>query len=368
VESTNLVLPTQLTALDGDFFLPKTLHLAIQAVGLGKTQSLGVDKRVMVAIHNNDAGVQPPCPVAVAVVVVAWNSGAALERCVAAALRQSPAEVVVVDNASTDASIARVRAAFPAVRVVRLAENIGFAAGCNLGVAVTHAPYVLFLNDDAELDAGYLPTLVEALAAQPRAASAVGKLVDVRREGRFIDSAGIMLVRHALRPDDRGHGEADWGQYDGPSEIFGPTGAAALYRREALLDRADTPFDAALFAYYEDVDLAWRLRRRGWKHLYIPTATARHPRRGQGVKPRRMAVRAFVNRYTVWLKHESARRFLRYGALALAWEAARLVRVGLRDPKFLAGIGGALLPALQRGWRARRREHRLTRGVDAGGA
>src|SRR6185437_11883096 len=149
------------------------------------------------------------------VVVVAWNSGPALERCLNAALQQSPQEVVVVDNASTDASIARVRELFESVRVVRLAENVGFAAGCNLGVAVTHAPYVLFLNDDAELDPGYLSTLLAALEAQPRAASAVGKLVNVRREGRFIDSAGITLVWHALRPDDRGHGEADRGQYDG---------------------------------------------------------------------------------------------------------------------------------------------------------
>lgn len=327
------------------------------------------------ALHNIAA---PPPALAgppVAVVVVAWNSGPALLTCLAAALAERPAEIWVIDNGSQDGSIAAVRRTFerrtaPAVRVISLTHNTGFAAACNLGVALSAAPYILFLNDDAELVPGYLSTLVAALEARPGAASAVGKLIYRCDGGVFIDSAGLALTRHALRPDDRGQGEPDVGQYDVPEEIFGPTGAAALYRRTALLDRPpnrfDAPFDTSLFAYYEDVDLAWRLGRRGWKHLYIPAATAAHPRRGPGQKPRPIALRAFVNRYTVWLTHESAARFCRYAPVALAWETARLARLALKDPKFVAGIGGALLPALQRGWRARRRERRLLRGVDAG--
>ena len=77
---------------------------------------------------------------------------------------------------------------------------------------------------------------------------------------------------------------------------------------------------------YEDVDLAWRLRNKGYRHLYEPRALALHERRGANKKPRDIAERAFVNRYATWLKNESFLRFLVYGLLALGWEAVRLVR------------------------------------------
>jgi GT2 family glycosyltransferase len=298
-----------------------------------------------------------PAPQPVAVVIVSWNSGPDLTACVRAALAEGPAEVVVVDNGSTDGSVEALEAEVPQARVLRMGDNVGFAAGCNVGVAHTVAPYVLFLNDDALLQPGYLARLVEALEAAPRAASAVGKLVYDQGGARRIDSAGLRLDAYALRPMDRGQGEVDYGQYDAPEEVFGATGAAALYRRAAF-DAVGGAFDAELFAYYEDVDLAWRLRNRGWQHLYVPGAVALHGRRGPGSKPAAIRARAFVNRYVVWLKNESAWRFAGYGGLALAWEAARLARIGMRDPQALRQIGAALGPALWRGvkarWRARR--------------
>ena len=279
-----------------------------------------------------------PASLPVAVVVVAWNSGPALLDCLRAALAEAPAEVLLVDNGSTDAAVAAVRAQLPAVRGLSLAENHGFAAASNLGTCMSQAPFVFFLNDDAVLERGHLRRLLAALQAQPGAASAQGKLVTHRHGRRHIDSAGIVLHAHALRPLDRGHGELDRGQYDASGEIFGPTGAAALYRRSALADLPEGPFDAALFAYYEDVDLAWQLRRRGWRHLYVPQALAEHPRRGPDVKPTRIAARAFLNRYRVWRRNETWWRFASYAPLALLWESARLLRVGRRRPALLAQI------------------------------
>lgn len=286
----------------------------------------------------DDLPVAPPMPQPVAVVIVSWNSAAGLGPCLKSVVAEQPAEVLVIDNGSCDRTVPMVRQAFPEVRVIPLARNEGFARGCNLGVALSTAPYVLFLNDDAILQPGYLRTLTAVLDATPTAASATGKLVEVRRGQRYIDSAGIELCAHALRPLDRGYGEVDRGQYDRAEDIFGPSGAAALYRRAALAALSDEPFDVALFAYYEDVDLAWRLRRQGWRHLYVPDAVAQHRRRGPTNKPATIAAQAFVNRYVVWLKNESLARFAAYGPLAVAWELVRLARLGRKSPATLGRI------------------------------
>ena len=297
-------------------------------------------RRVPAAVSRwrKSASLLPVKPLPVAIVVVSWNSGPALETCLRSALAQQPAEIVVIDNASTDGTRLLLRRQFPQVKTLLQSDNVGFAQGCNLGVAATVAPFVLFLNDDAVLEAGYLATLVAALRAQPSAASAIGKLTCVMNGVRIIDSAGIELCAYALRPLDRGHGEVDVGQYDTPQDIFGPSGAAALYRRAALSTLADAPFDQNLFAYYEDVDLAWRLRRLGFRHLYVPSALAQHTRRGPAQKPADIAARAFVNRYVVWLKNESWQRFATYAPVALPWESVRLLRIGLRNPRALGRI------------------------------
>ena len=289
-----------------------------------------------------------------AVVVIAWNSGDALADAVASAWRQNPQEVVVVDNHSTDHSIAGLRHRFRGVHVISLAQNVGFAAACNVGIAWTRAPYLFFLNDDAVLAPGHLQILLQALGPDLRAASAQGKLTYQDGGVRRIDSAGLRLDRYALRPTDRGQGERDDGQYDTPARIFGPTGAAALYRRTALDAAGEGGFDSRLFAYYEDVDLAWRLGNLGWHHLYEPRALATPARRGPRNKPRAIMERAFVNRYTVWVKNERPVRALWYAPCALMWEAARLARLLRRDPTTTWRIVRQAPRAILRGVSARR--------------
>jgi GT2 family glycosyltransferase len=117
-------------------------------------------------------------------------------------------------------------------------------------------------------------------------------------DGRTLDSTGIVMTRNQ-RHLDRGAGEPDQGQYETPGEVFGPTGAAALYRYDCLGDVAVDGqfFDEDFFAYREDADLAWRCRLLGWRSLYVPSAVARHRRR---VTPeRRRALPAALNRYSV---------------------------------------------------------------------
>jgi GT2 family glycosyltransferase len=281
----------------------------------------------------------------VSIVIITWNSQSEIEPCLSSAAHEDPAEIVVVDNGSTDGTIDLVRRVAPHAKTIELGKNRGFSSGCNVGVRASSAPYVLFLNSDAVVEPGYLTTLVAALEARPDAASAVGKLVYQDNGTRYIDSTGISLRLYAMSPLDRGRGEVDRGQYDRPEEVFGPSAAAALYRRAALDAVGPEFFDEDLFAYYEDVDLAWRLRNLGWRHLYVPTAIAHHARRGPDQKPAAIAARAFANRALVWLKNDSWPHLVLWGPVLVARELVRLGRVALRRSDILPGIAANLARA-----------------------
>jgi GT2 family glycosyltransferase len=181
----------------------------------------------------------------------------------------------VLDNASTDGTIERL-ANFD-VALVRSPSNTGFAKAHNDLIRAYPAEYVLILNPDAILRGDFLENILAALEARPDAASATGKLL--RMDGVTIDSTGIVMLR-SQRHLDRGAEEPDRGQFDKPEDVFGPSGAAALYRLKALNDVAINSqyFDEDFFAYREDADLAWRCRLMGWSSIYVPSAVALHRR------------------------------------------------------------------------------------------
>ncbi len=184
-------------------------------------------------------------------------------------------EVIVVDDASTDGSLAMVRESFPGVRVVALEENQGFVRACNAGVEGAKAgrgDVVVLLNNDTEAEPGWLEALVTALVEHPEAGSAASKMLLFDRRDT-LHTAGDLMGADGI-PRNRGVWQTDEGQYDADVWVFGACGGAAAYRREAW-DEAGG-FDEALFMYLEDVDLAWRLQLRGWKCLYVPEARIYH--------------------------------------------------------------------------------------------
>lgn len=223
------------------------------------------------------AGARAP----VAAVIVTRNSAAYVEDCLASLERAQhpPAEIVVVDSGSTDDTAARVRAASPRAQLVLCGTNAGFCRANNLGIAKTTAPFVLVLNPDTKLDERFLEVLLDAFD-DPRVGVAAGKLL--RFDGVTLDSAGQLLGR-SRQPIDRGYGERDDGSFERDGEVFSACGAAALYRRAALDGAADPGgeyFDEAFFAYYEDLDLAWRMRRLGYVVVYRHRAVGYHHRGG----------------------------------------------------------------------------------------
>ncbi len=217
--------------------------------------------------------------VKVAVNIVTFNSARDIAACLQSLLSQTFDDfaVHVFDNASADDTL-KIIEPFEIEYLTRSPVNTGFCKAHNELVRRFPSEYVLFLNPDTILSPSFIEELVRALDSQPTAASASGKLL--RMDGKTIDSTGIIMLREQ-RHLDRGSDQADMGQFDSPEEIFGPSGAAAIYRRKALDDAAITGqyFDEDFFAYREDADLAWRCRLLGWTSIYVPSAVARHRRR-----------------------------------------------------------------------------------------
>ncbi len=213
------------------------------------------------------------------VVLVNWNSRDDLVACLESLRAQThrELEVVVVDNGSEDGSAAMVRERFPEVTLIDAGENLGFAEGCNRGIAACTGPWVALLNNDAVADDDWAAELVAAAEAAPAACGMLQSLMVFYDRPDTINSTGIELLtngrgrdRHEGRPRPEGERAAE--------PIFCPTGGAAAYRR-TMLDAIRLPsgwLDRTYFCYFEDLDLGWRARLAGWDALYVPRSRVRH--------------------------------------------------------------------------------------------
>ena len=214
-------------------------------------------------------------PPRVTVVIPNWNTRGFLGPCLESLRRQTfrDFETVVVDSASTDGSVGFVQENFPEVRTLALPENRGFSAAVNAGIkASPAAEHVVLLNNDTEVDPGWLEALVEAADRHPEAGLFASKLVDFRNR-RQLDGAGDALRASGL-PYRLGHGEVDRGQFDRETFVFSACAAAALYR-SSLFGEIGL-FDEDFFAYCEDADVSFRAQLAGHGCLYVPRSVVYH--------------------------------------------------------------------------------------------
>ena len=210
-----------------------------------------------------------------AVVVLNFNGRPYLEPCFAAMTEQvAPGgrDLVLLDNGSSDGGPESVEALFPEVRVIRLGRNLGYAAAYNRAFAILPHPFLVVVNNDTRARPGWLAALVGAVDADPDVAAVTSKLVYAGRPG-VVQSAGTLLLSDG-GGGDRGSGEADSGQFEKREEVFAFNGGSALLRRAAIEEVGG--FDERFFAYYEDTDLSWRLRLRGWKIIFEPASVIEH--------------------------------------------------------------------------------------------
>jgi GT2 family glycosyltransferase len=259
-------------------------------------------------------------PVLLSAVVVNFNDRANIGRCLTTILeaaRSLPAEVFVVDNASSDGSLDLVAAEFPSVRLLRNPENVGFSRANNKAIRESRGEFVLCLNTDAALEPGALDRLLEELRLNPKTGIVGPALVNdrgdyqvsfggrVRFSSELIKKTLLNRVRARRLRSDRSRRRVVW-----------VSAACFLARREAL-EMAGL-FDERFFLFFEDIDLCYRVGAAGWDVVFLPAARAFH-RSGATTEPgglrSRLAYRAsqlyFYKKHNSKLSQALLRLYLR---------------------------------------------------------
>ena len=284
------------------------------------------------------------------IVIVTWNGRQYLDDCLTAAQVQhgADAEIVLVDNGSSDGTPAHVQARFPGVRVVALGANHGFAGGCNIGAREARGAYVAFLNNDTIADPGWLRALRAGIDSASRSLLVTSRVVYMH-DPNLVDSAGDGAFRWG-GAYKRLHGQSVE-RAALPQEVFGVCGAACLMPKTVFEELGG--FDEDFFASHEDVDLSYRARLRGYRCRYVPDAIVRHHGSASiGTISRFAVFQGQRNLEWVFLKNTPGSLLLRtlpghllYNAAA----AAHFTRLGLLGTFLKAKAAAvAALPAVMR--------------------
>ncbi len=210
----------------------------------------------------------------VSIVILNYNCKQHIVGCLEAvkAIDYPNLQVTIVDNASTDGSRELIEREYPFFELLRSAENIGFAAGNNIGIANASGEYVLLLNPDTEIDSQCVTRMVEVLNSDEKIAVCGAKIFLLDLPTTLQHAGGqYSLIGASI---DRGMCEVDMGQFDRIEETTFVCGAAMMFRRSLVSEIG--PLDPAFFLYHEDVDFCIRAWFHGKKVVYVPGAVVYH--------------------------------------------------------------------------------------------
>lgn len=233
-----------------------------------------------------------------AVVILNWNGRKHLEHYLPSVVQNSPTQIriVVADNGSTDDSVEFVAKNYPAIEILQLDKNYGFAEGYNRALQMVKAEYYILLNSDVEVTKGWIEPLIDKLQSDDRIAAVAPKLLsDVERNkfeyagaaGGFIDFLGYPLCRGRILSTI----EEDQGQYDTAREVFWASGAAFCCRADIFHQLGG--FDSDFFAHMEEIDLCWRMQLSGYKIISEPRSVVYHL--GGGTLPNESPNKLYLN-------------------------------------------------------------------------
>ena len=240
------------------------------------------------------------------IVIPLWNGAGVIDACLTAliALPNSDVEIIVVDNASGDGSADLVAQRFPQVTLIRNERNLGFGAACNIGLRQGRGDILVVLNQDTEVERGWLNGLEQALIS--------GADVGIAGSKAFYADGAIQHAGATLDPQvggrHFGHGEADRGQHDALRDVDFVSGVSLAMTRRALT--VTNGFDEGFaVAYFEDVDLCYRVRAAGMRVLYTPESRLIHHEESRLADGAHGGIYPFQkNRLRLVLKHWSIDR------------------------------------------------------------
>jgi GT2 family glycosyltransferase len=258
------------------------------------------------------------------VIIANWNGKHFLHDCLNAMRHQTfrDFETILVDNGSTDGSAEYVRTQFPEVRLLPLAENLGFTGGNIAGYAQANGNIVVLLNNDTEAHPNWLEEIHQASLTYPDAGSFASKMMYFDDRGR-VENCGFDLSI-AGATVDLGRDEVDGPDWNQPRYVFGACGGAVAYRRRMLEDVGF--LDPAFVMIYEDADLSFRAQLRGYKCVYVPGAIVYHRYRVTiGKAPRRQVFYSQRNIEFVYLKNMPLALILRSAPQRLLYELGAAV-------------------------------------------
>lgn len=217
----------------------------------------------------------------VAILILNWNGQKWLEKFLPSVMQTTytNAEIWVVDNASTDASVDYVKQTFPSIKVLQLDKNYGFTQGNNLALPHIDTPYYVLLNSDVEVSPNWLEAIVE-MAEKDKTIAAIQPKIRAYHDKESFEYAGAAggYIDYLAYPFCKGRlfdvVEEDKGQYEEACEIFWATGACCFIRKE-VSDKIGL-FEPTFFAHMEEIDFCWRAKNLGYKIMYEPKSKVWH--------------------------------------------------------------------------------------------
>jgi GT2 family glycosyltransferase len=272
------------------------------------------------------------------IIIVNWNTRDLLQRCIADVYANTGSldyEVIVVDNASQDDSVALLRREFPKVQVIENETNTGFSVANNQGIRISTGRYCLLLNTDAFVHPGALETMVKFMDENPQAGAGGCRLYN--EDGSLQRSCtsfptlatelwqALWLDRTFPRSRIFGRYWMTYWDFDEDCEVDSVIGACMILRRDAL-DEVGL-LDEGYFMYSEEVDLCFRMKQAGWKVMFTPKATATHIWGGTSkrISNKTTFLRLFQSRIRFFRKHYGRTAVLLYKSILFGGSITRVM-------------------------------------------
>ncbi len=284
----------------------------------------------------------------ISIVILTFNSARIILPCLESIFSQmvDNLEVIIVDNGSTDTTIKVIRNSYAQVSLIENNKNLGACEARNQGIGIASGDWILTLDCDVVLEKCFFDNLSKAIDGLSGDIGMIQPKI-LRADKRTVYSLGIFLSSFR-RFYDIGYNQIDRGQFQSLRNIFGVCSAAAVYRRsmlEAIKEKTGY-FDQRFFFLVEDLDLAWRAQRRGYKALYSPEVVCYHAGNSSQTNKSLRQYLCFRNRFYAIKKNEGLVKYFTKIFPFLFYDLPRFIYLSLVNPLMIKGTKRLLRPAV----------------------